>query len=72
MGSIFEDAKSQREIDQEKQLKEALDQANSKLHRIRVNFSILEESKEKMFKEAEKMGISASALLQLWISEHCD
>ena len=40
--------------------------------KIRVNFSLSSEANEKMRKKAEEMGISKSALLQLWIHEHCD
>lgn len=71
MENIFSSATNERKKDQEKHQAE-LELIDSKMHRIRVNFSLLEESKDKMFKEAEKKGISASALLQLWISEHCN
>lgn len=71
MENIFSSATNERKKNQEKH-QAKLELIDSKMHRIRVNFSLLEESKEKMFKEAEKKGISASALLQLWISEHCN
>ena len=39
--------------------------------RVRVNFSLQRQAKKKMFEAAENKGISASALLQIWISENC-
>ena len=39
--------------------------------RVRVNFSLQRGAKKKMFAAAENKGISASALLQIWISENC-
>lgn len=40
--------------------------------KIRVNFSLSSESNEKMGEKAKEMGLSKSALLQLWIHENCE
>lgn len=48
------------------------EQIEKSAQKIRVNFSLSSESNEKMRKKAEEMGLSRSALLQLWIHEHCD
>lgn len=47
------------------------EQIEKSAQKIRVNFSLSSESNEKMGEKAKKMGISKSALLQLWIHEHC-
>lgn len=51
---------------------EKTEQIEKSAQKIRVNFSLSSESNEKMGEKAKEMGISKSALLQLWIHEHCD
>ena len=50
----------------------ANDLIDKSAQKIRVNFSLSSESNEKMRKKAEEMGLSKSALLQLWIHQNCD
>ena len=57
---------------EEKERTEETEQIEKSAQKIRVNFSLSSESNEKMGEKAKKMGISKSALLQLWIHEHCD
>lgn len=69
--SIFSKSSTARAKDQEKKMA-ANDLIEKSAQKIRVNFSLSSEANEKMRKTAEEMGISKSALLQLWIHEHCD
>lgn len=36
-----------------------------------VSMSLYPESQQKLMKKAKEMGISASSLIEIWISEHC-
>ena len=69
--SIFSKSSTARAKDQEKKMA-ANDLIEKSAQKIRVNFSLSSEANEKMRKKAEEMDISKSALLQLWIHEHCD
>ena len=48
------------------------EQIEKSAQKIRVNFSLSSESNEKMGEKAKEMGISKSALLQLWIHQNCE
>jgi hypothetical protein len=69
--NIFSKSSTARAKDQEMKMA-ANDLIDKSAQKIRVNFSLSSESNEKMRKKAEEMGLSKSALLQLWIHEHCD
>lgn len=69
--NIFSKSSTARAKDQEMKMA-ANDLIEKSAQKIRVNFSLSSEANEKMRKKAEEMGISKSALLQLWIHEHCD
>ncbi len=69
--NIFSKSSTARAKDQEMKMA-ANDLIDKNAQKIRVNFSLSSESNEKMRKKAEEMGLSKSALLQLWIHEHCD
>ena len=69
--NIFSKSSTARAKDQEKKMA-ANDLIDKNAQKIRVNFSLSSESNEKMRKKAEEMGLSKSALLQLWIHQNCD
>lgn len=69
--NIFSKSSTARAKDQEMKMA-ANDLIEKSAQKIRVNFSLSSESNEKMRKKAEEMGLSKSALLQLWIHVHCD
>lgn len=69
--SIFSKSSTARAKDQEMKMA-ANDLIDKSAQKIRVNFSLSSESNEKMRKKAEEMGLSKSALLQLWIHQNCD
>lgn len=69
--SIFSKSSTARAKDQEMKMA-ANDLIDKSVQKIRVNFSLSSESNEKMRKKAEEMGLSKSALLQLWIHQSCD
>lgn len=72
--NIFKTGSKKRAKDQDaiKAANNISEQIEKSAQKIRVNFSLSSESNEKMGEKAKKMGISKSALLQLWIHEHCD
>lgn len=71
-GSIFAQSAADRKKDQEKKMA-ANDLIDARLAtKVRINFSLSSEANDKMKKKAEEMGISKSALLQLWIHQNCD
>ena len=65
------EASSKKRAQDQAMISAANDLGSNPSERIRVNFSLRKDFKEKMFKEAQNKGISASALLQIWISENC-
>jgi hypothetical protein len=69
--NIFSKSSTARAKDQEMKMA-ANDLIDKNAQKIRVNFSLSSESNEKMRKKAEEMGLSKSALLQLWIHQNCD
>lgn len=69
--NIFSKSSTARAKDQEMKMA-ANDLIDKSAQKIRVNFSLSSESNEKMRKKAEEMGLSKSALLQLWIHQNCD
>ena len=69
--SIFSKSSTARAKDQEKKMA-ANDLIEKSAQKIRVNFSLSSDANEKMKRKADEMGISKSALLQLWIHENCD
>ncbi len=68
--SIFKSASSKRELNQAALEAAAKNEASNK--KVHVNFNLYEDSRDKIFAEAKKNRISASALLELWIAEKCD
>ena len=46
-------------------------EACEKRTKERVNFSLYPDSKDKLFKKAEEMNISASSLIEILIQENC-
>lgn len=70
----IEETERTEETEQPKETEqsEKTEQIEKSAQKIRVNFSLSSESNEKMGEKAKEMGISKSALLQLWIHEHCD
>lgn len=69
--NIFSKSSTARAKDQEKKMA-ANDLIEKSAQKIRVNFSLSSDANEKMKRKADEMGISKSALLQLWIHENCD
>lgn len=69
--SIFSKSSTARAEDQKKKMA-ANDLIKKNAQKIRVNFSLSSDANEKMKRKADEMGISKSALLQLWIHENCD
>lgn len=69
--SIFSKSSIARAEDQKKKMA-ANDLIEKNAQKIRVNFSLSSDANEKMKRKADEMGISKSALLQLWIHENCD
>ena len=69
--NIFSKSSTARAKDQKMKMA-ANDLIDKSAQKIRVNFSLSSESNEKMRKKAEEMGLSKSALLQLWIHQNCD
>ncbi len=69
--SIFSTSSTARALDQEKKMA-ANDLIELKQSKVRINFSLSSDANDKMKKKADEMGISKSALLQLWIHENCD
>lgn len=69
--SIFSKSSAARAEDQKKKMA-ANDLIEKNAQKIRVNFSLSSDANEKMKRKADEMGISKSALLQLWIHENCD
>lgn len=71
-GSIFAQSAADRKKDQEKKMA-ANDLIDARpATKVRINFSLSSEANDKMKKKAEEMGISKSALLQLWIHQNCN
>lgn len=69
--SIFSKSSTARAKEQEQKMA-ANDLIEKNTTKVRVNFYLSSEANDKMKKKADEMGLSKSALLQLWIHENCE
>ena len=73
--NMFAEAHKKREAEEAEKLakclKEDTNQSPQKKKKIRVDFTLSEEAKNKLFAYATKQGLSASVIIQMLINENC-
>lgn len=70
MGSVFDTSEINRANDQA-DTKAAIGAPEGKAKKERVNIALYPASRKKLAEKAAQMNISASSLIEIWISENC-